>query len=147
LLRRSEQGVPYRAAARVEDRARDPVGHGDERPLRLADVPGRLPSVEVLKAGTVDRVNWHWESPFRVVKVRSPPTGHDPAGGCASFAGDVRAKPTGSACLFSTEWVKASGAPGRPGRKRCHQRGDLRGRGRYFLNQTCAQAPPAVFDP
>ena len=50
-----EQGGVARAAAGVEDRAGDPIGCGDERPLRLADVSGRLPGIGVLKGGTV----WH----------------------------------------------------------------------------------------
>src|SRR5262249_11646299 len=51
-----EQGVFAGAAAGIEDRAGDPVGDPDKRPLRLADVPRRRPSVEVLKAGTVYRI-------------------------------------------------------------------------------------------
>jgi hypothetical protein len=51
-----EQGVFARAAAGVEDRAGDPVGDGGERPLRLADVPGRLSLVEGLKGGPINRI-------------------------------------------------------------------------------------------
>ena len=51
-----EQGVFARAAAGVQDRAGHPVGDRGEPPLRLADVPGGRPGVEVLKGGTVYRV-------------------------------------------------------------------------------------------
>src|SRR5207248_1082905 len=48
-----EQGGIAGAAAGIEDRAGDPVGGGDERPLWPADVPGGLPGVGVLKGGAV----------------------------------------------------------------------------------------------
>src|SRR5262249_47463765 len=50
-----EQGVFARTTAGVEDAARDLVGDRNERPLRPANVPGRLPGVEVLEGGTVYR--------------------------------------------------------------------------------------------
>jgi hypothetical protein len=49
-----EQGVLARAAARIQDVARHPIGGLDEHPLWPADVPGRLPGIggfESLTAG------------------------------------------------------------------------------------------------
>src|SRR5437763_165046 len=54
--RGEEQGGVTRAAAGVEDRIGDLVGDRDERLLRLADVPRRLPGVKVLKGRTVGHI-------------------------------------------------------------------------------------------
>ena len=51
-----EQGVLAGAAARIEDRARHPVGDLDERLLRPADVPGGLAGVHRLEGLTVGTV-------------------------------------------------------------------------------------------
>jgi hypothetical protein len=48
-----EQGVLPRAAPGVQDRAGDPVGHVQNRPLRPADLPPGLPGGKLLEAAAV----------------------------------------------------------------------------------------------
>jgi hypothetical protein len=61
-----EQGVLAGAAPGVEDRPGDAVGHGEDRPLRPADLPPGLPGVKALEAAAV--VDGHGPPPasFRV---------------------------------------------------------------------------------
>jgi hypothetical protein len=49
-----EEGVLVGATARIEDEAGDLVGHVEERLLRPAGVPGRLPGVGALEGGPVE---------------------------------------------------------------------------------------------
>src|SRR5262249_10863305 len=58
--RGEEQGVLAGAAAGVQYRVADEVGHGHERELWPADLPGgRRPGVELLEGGAVHRVARH----------------------------------------------------------------------------------------
>ena len=74
------------AAAGVEDRAGDLVGHVEERLLRPADVPGRLAGVDVLE-GVAVGYGGHGRSPVvvswflnllasRLVQVAVQPVGN-----------------------------------------------------------------------
>src|SRR5262249_56493905 len=58
------QGSIAGPATGVEDGAGDPVGHGKEGLLRLADVPGGLPGVHGFKSGPVGH-GGHGPSSFR----------------------------------------------------------------------------------
>src|SRR6266545_1112918 len=60
-----EEGVVAGAAPGVEDGAGDPVGHVEERPLRPADVPRRLPGVGRFKGVPVGHAAHRRDSSLR----------------------------------------------------------------------------------